>query len=294
MTTIDADRRFEAGREFIRREGRVLERRLFAAIFEDAPADGVVDALRAYRNADGGFGHGLEPDKLCPDSLAIDVEVALASMAAVVCADRKLIERACDFLTTISIDGAVPLASPVIEQYPRAVHWADWTYRPDVNPTAGLAGLLYRLDIDHPWRDEATAWCWSSLEAGLPSDAHAVGEALVFLEHVEDAERAARIAQWISPHLPRVSYLRLDPHDPSYGVTPLHYAPEPGSRWRALFPDATIAGHLDRLEADQQEDGGWAITWEPPSRAATLAYRAMETLRALRVLTAYGRTVCRR
>ncbi|MBN1239549.1 MAG: hypothetical protein JXB36_13680, partial [Gammaproteobacteria bacterium] len=135
MTTIPAEERFEAGREFIRREARVLERRMFAAIFEGAPADGVIDALRAYRNADGGFGHGLEPDKLCPASLAIDVEVALASMAAIGRAEPELVSRACDFLSSISDDGAVPLAAPAIEQYPRAAHWADWTYRPDVNPT---------------------------------------------------------------------------------------------------------------------------------------------------------------
>ncbi|MBN1238426.1 MAG: hypothetical protein JXB36_07980, partial [Gammaproteobacteria bacterium] len=135
--------------------------------------------------------------------------------------------------------------------------------------------------------------CWSSLESALPTDAHAIGEALVFLEHVGDGERAGRVAQRIEAHLPHVSYLRLDARDPSYGVTPLHYAPEPDSRWRALFPADTIAGHLDRLEADQQEDGGWAITWEPPSRAAALAYRGMETLRALRVLAAYGRIVPR-
>jgi hypothetical protein len=290
MTTAIVQRRFEAGRDFIRREGRVLERRMFGAIFEGAPADGVIDALRAYRNADGGFGHGLEPDKLCPASLAIDVEIALASMAAVGRADRHLVGSACDFLSSISIDGAVPLASPVIEQYPRAVHWSEWTYRPDLNPTAGLAALLLRLDFEHPWRERAIAWCWAALEAELPSDAHALGEALLFLEHVDDVRRAASIARRIESHLPRVAHLRLDPRDPSYGVTPLHYAPQPESRWRGLFSDETLTGHLDRLASDQQEDGGWAITWEPPSRAATLAYRAMETLRALRVLKAYGRS----
>jgi hypothetical protein len=46
---------------------------------------------------------------------------------------------------------------------------------------------------------------------------------------------------------------------------------------------------LDRLERDQQDDGGWQITWEPPGVVATLEWRGIETLRALRVLRAYGR-----
>ncbi len=63
------DTHLTAGREFILRQGRLLERRLFATCFEGAPATGVVDVLRGYRNDDGGFGHGLEPDKRCPASL---------------------------------------------------------------------------------------------------------------------------------------------------------------------------------------------------------------------------------
>jgi len=38
-----------------------------------------------------------------------------------------------------------------------------------------------------------------------------------------------------------------------------------------------------------QPDGGWAITWEPPGTSATLEWRGIETLRALRTLRAYGR-----
>lgn len=286
---IDPDARFAAAHGFIRREARLLERRMFASIFEGEAADGVIDALRAYRNADGGFGHGLEPDKLCPESLPLDVETALGAMAAVGRVDMGLARGACDFLSSLSSDGAVPLVTAAIEQYPHAVHWAEWAYRPGVNPTAGLAALLHRLGVEHPWRTRATAWCWAALEQELPTDAHALGEALSFLEHAGDPERAAPIAARIETHLPEVSYLRLDAGDPGYGVTPLHYAPEPSSRWRTLFADDAIGAHLDRLEADQQEDGGWAITWEPPSTAATLAYRGVETLRALRVLAAYGR-----
>lgn len=280
---------FAAGREFILGEGRVLERRLFATLFERAPADGVIAALNAYRNSDGGFGHGLEPDKLCPASLAIDVDLAFNVMDAAGCPDGALIEAACDFLSTISTGGAVPAASAAIEGYPRARHWTDWAYVPGFVPTAGLAGLLHRFGIDHEWRRESTDWCWTALEAGLPDDAHALAGVLVFVENVDEAERATRIAERVPAHLDHVSYLRLDAQDPAYGLTPLHFAPDPASPWRKLFGDDMVEAHLDRLEADQQADGGWSLAWEPPSRAATLAYRGIETLRALRVLSAYGR-----
>ncbi len=279
----------DSGRSFIQREGRVLEQRLAATIFDGGPAAGVVDVLRGYQNPDGGFGHGLEPDKRCPDSLAIDVEIALQAMAAAGTADREMVERACDFLSSIaSPDGAVALSSPVMEAYPRAGHWAEWTYEPGFNPTAGLAGLLHRMGIDHPWVTKATVWCWAALEVGLPDDAHAVSEILVFLGDVPDRERADALAPAVVEHLAKANHYRADPSDPSYGVTPLHIVPTPTSRWRSLFADDLVEGHLDRLQRDQQDDGGWAITWEPPSAASTLEYRGVMTLWALRVLAAYG------
>jgi hypothetical protein len=288
MTSHQSTDAFDAARDFMRHEGRLLEQRLFATMFEGAPADGVTAAVGAFRNADGGYGHGLEPDKLCPDSLPIDVEMALRTLDAVGTVDHAMLCDACDYLASLSHDGAVPLASAIIESYPRAEHWSDWTYQPGINPTAGLAGLLHKFGFDHPWLDDATAYCWQALEETLPDEAHAMGEALVFLEHVPDRERTASIADGVRDHLPKVT-MRFDAWDPGYGVTPLHYAPEPASMWRSLFSEETIDAHLDRLASDQQPDGGWPLTWEPPSQTATLAYRGIETLRALRVLAAYGR-----
>jgi hypothetical protein len=280
----------DAGRAFIQREGRVLEQRLAAAIFDGAPAGGVVDALRGYQNPDGGFGHGLEPDKRCPASLGIDVETALQALSAAGTVDQDMVGRACDFLASIATpEGAVALSSPVMEAYPRAEHWAEWAYIPGFNPTAGLAGLLHRMGFEHPWVDRATAWCWSALDGDLPDDAHAVSEILVFLGDVPNRERADALAPKVVEHLKKAAHYRADADDPSYGVTPLHIVPTPTSRWRSLFADDLIQGHLDRLQRDQQPDGGWAITWEPPSAASTLEYRGLMTLWALRVLTAYGR-----
>src|SRR5690242_953566 len=128
---------FHAARAFLDREGRLIERRLAAVFYDGADPAGVVDAVRAYRNPDGGFGHGLEPDKRCPASLPIDVERAL-DVLLMVGGDDGLGQSACDWLGSVANgDGAVALASPVIEGYPRAEHFSDWTYVPGLNPTAG-------------------------------------------------------------------------------------------------------------------------------------------------------------
>jgi hypothetical protein len=284
-----SDDTFDTARAFIQREGRLLERRLFAALFEGGPSAGVVDVLRGYQNPDGGFGHGLEPDKRCPDSLPIDVEAAFQAMVTAGDIDQTMVRRACDWLDSVAApDGAVPLSFPVMEPYPRAEHWSEWTYTPGFNPTAGLAGLLHRMGVDHPWLDRATAWCWSALEQGdFHDDAHAMSEVLVFLEHVPDRSRAEAFVPRVGEWLPKLNWYRADPADPTYGVTPLHLAPTPDSLWRQLFTDDAIEGHLDRLVADQQPDGGWAITWEPPGVASTLEWRGIQTLWALRVLAAY-------
>jgi hypothetical protein len=288
------DNQFTAARDFILRQGRLLERRLFATCFEGAPAVGVIDALRGYRNEDGGFGHGLEPDKRCPASLPIDVEVALQALAAAGTVDHALVVPACDYLakvaTGVSRGGAVPLAFPVIEAYPRAEHWTDWTYEPALNPTAGLVGLLRQLLVDHAWVDEAAAWCWEQLAAAeLPADAHALREVLVFLEHAPERDRADAIAGNVRDQLATASWFRLDPDEPGYGLSPLSIAPAADSRWRVLFSEYVLDAHLDRLQRNQQPDGGWPISWEPPSDAALMEWRGAVTLDALRTLVSYGR-----
>lgn len=291
---------FAAARAFLEREGRLIERRLAAVLFDGADPSGVIDAVRAYRNPDGGFGHGLEPDKRCPASLPIDVECALgilllasegntAEGSGDLDADG-LVRGACDWLTSVATpDGAVSLAFPVMERYPRAEHWSDWTYTPGLNPTAGLAGRLHQLGFTHPWLDRATDWIWARLESGFDEDAHSLTEVLAFLTHVPDRARAEAVGAHVGDWLTKAAWYRADPSDPGYGLTPLHLAPSPDSPWRRLFDDTTIEGHLERLVRDQHPDGGWPITWEPPGAASALEWRGIETLRALRTLRAHGR-----
>jgi hypothetical protein len=288
------DDAFGAGDRFLLNEARLVERRLFATYFLGQRAAGVVDALRGYQNDDGGFGHALEPDTRCPASLPIYVETAFEMLATAGTVDRDMVIGACDFLARTAeqagAGGAVPLAFPVIESFPRAAHWTEWTYVPGLNPTAGLVGLLYQLGVDHPWRSAGAAYCWQQLESGgLPTDAHELKEVLVFLEHVPDRRRADQHAAALGSDLASIPLFHLDPDAPGYGLSPLSIAPQAGSRWRALFTDAQIGAHLDRVQKDQQADGGWPITWEPPGQAAVSEWRGVVTLGALRTLTSYGR-----
>jgi hypothetical protein len=282
---------FAAAERFVQAEARVLEQRMFAHLFRGAPSAGVADALRGYRNADGGFGHGLEPDKRTPDSLPVDVEVAFQNLALSDHPDPELLRPACDFLDRVAQpDGSVALAAPVIEAYPRAGHWSEWTYRPGLNPTAGLCGQLHRLGYAHPWRDRATAYCWLALESGdLPDEVHELSECLVFLEYVPDRDRADKIAGEVVDRMLGQQMFHLDPATPGYGLSPLQIAPVPAARWRPLFTDAQIEGHLDHLLATQGWDGGFPINWAPPSAASSLEWRGAVTVPAIRTLTAYGR-----
>ena len=50
---------FKAAAAFIAANARVLDRRRFQRLFEDGPVEPVRDAVAAYRNDDGGFGHAL-------------------------------------------------------------------------------------------------------------------------------------------------------------------------------------------------------------------------------------------
>lgn len=122
-------------------QARLLERRVFATCFLGQPAARVVDALRGYQNDDGGFGYALEPDTRCPASLPVYVETAFQALAAAGTVDHDMVTRACDFLARTAeqagAGGAVPLAFPVIESFPRAAHWTAWTYEPALNRPRG-------------------------------------------------------------------------------------------------------------------------------------------------------------
>lgn len=286
---------YAAARDFVRHTARLLDQRAFAARFEDGDPSGVVAAVAAYRNADGGFGHGLEPDKRAPSSQPLDVEIAFEYLAAVSTTAmpemHELVTAACDWLASIATpEGAVAPVLPSIEGFPRAAHWQGTDHPPGLNPTAAIAAHGHRLGVAHPWIERATEYALAEIEAGrIPAEAHALLTVAKLADVAPDRRRAAAVGDAIAAALPTATFLKLDPASDDYGVTPLDFAPTPTAGPRRWFDDDVIDGHLDRLTASQDPDGGWPIAWRPPSEAARDEWRGMRTVAALCVLDAYGR-----
>ena len=68
---------FYKARDFILTNARMIERRLYHYHFGNENNTGVYHAVYAYRNEDGGFGHGMEPDTASPESQPLFTIMAL-------------------------------------------------------------------------------------------------------------------------------------------------------------------------------------------------------------------------
>jgi hypothetical protein len=72
-------------------------------------------------------------------------------------------------------------------------------------------------------------------------------------------------------------------------LTPLTLSARPAARSRALFTEDQIEADLDRLEQEQQDDGGWTFDWLAWSQGQSVETRGAVTLQALATLGAHGR-----
>lgn len=279
----------ERAEAFIWKNARLLERQLFAYHFKGGSRESVLSILLAYQNEDGGFGHALEPDIRCPDSQPVPVEHALKILDTIGF-DEHIAKQACDYLMSITTPaGGVPWLHPSALSYPRASWWqVEGDPVATLNPTAGIVGTLHKNNFQHEWVAPATEFCWKEIATLEPTEMHTMGVALSFLYHVSDRARAEKeLDRLIGPFLQ--SDLVADVNDASYVRKPLDWAGTPDHPLRKHFKQEDIEANLDVLIADQQEDGGWDITWPATSPTCKLEWRGWVTLEKLQILQANGR-----
>ena len=281
---------FDAAADFLAANARVLDRRVFQRLFSGGAAGPVRDAVAAYRNADGGFGHALEPDLRTAGSQPAAVEMALRIMDLADAWDERLVRDAVDWLATIApAEGGTAFAEPSVSEGPHAPWWVPAEGQvASLIQTGQISALLYARRIAHPWLDGATRVMWSGIEKLAEPNAYEMFGVLAFLEHVPDRKRAEDVFDRVGPLLLSSGLVSLDPDATGETFGPLDFAPLPGSIARRLFDVPTIEAHLNHLAAAQRDDGGWMFNWPSWSPAAESDWRGFLTVDALRILRANG------
>jgi hypothetical protein len=276
-----------AAETFIWSTARLVDRHRYAMSFEGGPAEPVIAALRGYQNSDGGFGHALEPDLRGPESQPGPTLYALEILeeAGMTGSDTGVAARAW-IARVADPDGGVSSVLPGYEAYPHAP-W--WTPEPGSFLTFGLAAVLHAVGVeDDEWLTRATDWSWRAIEGERQPSAYWLKYACAFLDSVPDEDRACAALKRLSH---AVDPTAIAPGGGTEGeaLRPLDLSPQPASRSRALVTERHIEAHLDTIENEQRDDGGWMFDWPAWSLAQTADWRGIVTIRALSWLRDNGR-----
>lgn len=142
-----------AVRFWMLRNARPLDMARFRFHFERGSRNDVLDALAAYQNPDGGFGHALEADCWNPHSAPIQTWCATEILREIGFDDSRhpivqgilrYLDSGADFR-----DGIWLNTTPSNDDYPHASWWAyEWNpigENSRYNPTASLAGFVLRF-----------------------------------------------------------------------------------------------------------------------------------------------------
>ncbi|HEX4812098.1 MAG TPA: hypothetical protein VFV66_05040 [Nonomuraea sp.] len=281
---------------FLATHGRVLDRRRYDLLMGDGDADGPLAALDAYRNADGGYGWGLEPDLRSPESQPGAALHAFEVFAEVAPRTSPRAVELCDWLESVTLpDGGLPFALPVGVGEGTAPWWAGSAAgESSLQITAVSAAAARRVAAHdpavagHPWLERATRYCLDAVQAmDQRPHAYVLSFAVRLLDSVYDTQpRAADLLKRLAAHIPADGRVPVEGGAEGEALRPLDFAPWPGRPVRALFDPEVIAADLVRLAGGQQDDGGWTVDYARISPAGSLDWRGAATVGAVEVLRA--------
>lgn len=259
---------FARARAYLFEAGRPLDRERFRNHFESGSAEAVVDALAAYQNDDGGFGHGIEPDVRTADSSAIGTAMAFRVLREVGAPDHEIARRGLAYLQgTFDRERSVwEIVPPSVGNAPHAPWWiyadAAETFESfAVNPTAEILGAFY----DYRQQDLLPA-----LTPLVIARAEAMDElahnAFLALSHLAQAASLPPAAL----HALQTRLVRAAPQtialDPStwadYQLEPLEALGTPDSFLAGAIPAEAVQANVEHTVRRQLPDGSWPVTWE--------------------------------
>jgi hypothetical protein len=265
-------------RTFFETNGRDIDRARFAYHFGTGTQDDLLDVLGRYQNEDGGF-HGLEVDISAPVSNPFATELALrVCLEAGVPRRHPLLERAVAYLEETQDEDGCWRFAPAVYEHELAPWFAGWTW-PSLNPECTIAGLLRELQLGSDQLHERVERLFERLarpEDLLGDQYYAVRPyAYYFLplwHHPRRELYLSGVVWWL---------LRAETTIPDAGHF-LEYVRGPHTFVGAALPPDVLNRQLDRLQAEQAEDGGWPSPYSE-------GWRGPVTVDALLLLKVFGR-----
>ncbi len=257
---------FLKARDFILTNARMIERRLFDFHFGSGNIEGVYHAVYAYRNVDGGFGHGMEPDTASPESQPLFSIMALETLDEIGYLTPELILK--DFMpyfeSVTTAKGGIPWMFQPKGEYPCEDHFKTVKEWAALSTTAPLLGILEKHHIDIPWMKKAEEFVWDEMERIQERHVFCnlcVPRRLQFLQYTKNREKAEKAITDLRKWIMADGILCKDRLDDGWGLYQkphsLNYAPTPNSILRSLFSDDTIEADLTNLIHKQKDDGRW-------------------------------------
>lgn len=267
-----------AAQDFVYQNGVLWERALFGHLFEGRPVGQVHKALSAYKNPDGGFGHGMEHDIRCPDSHPLALEFLLTVLRRTQMDPGPLLEGAAAWVEAHQRPDGSLVNPPNLLDYPHQPWWqGGGQTAPD-----SIVGNLTALGVATPKLLDATrAW----VQAHLTLDAIRSQDWLFMNYHaydyffgVQDFPHLATCRQAVVENILRCATAA----PPEQWTTFFQFAPSPDSSVAQAADPTFLARCLDGIAHGQEEDGGWWDEHRLPQ------WRAWTTICNLLTLRAYG------
>jgi hypothetical protein len=285
----------DAASDFMATHARLLDRRRFDVRFRDAPPEGALAAVDGYRNPDGGYGFGLEPDLRAPESQVGGAYHAFEVLAETGPATTPRAAELCEWLASVTLpEGGLPFALPVADPAGCAPFWAnaDPTV-PSLQLSAFVAANAHRTAehdpavAAHAWLGRVTDYCLGAIDA-LDAAPFAIelNASIQLLDAVHETRpEAGALLERLGGFIPPDGRVPVTQGAEGETLRALDFAPYPGRPARELFAPDVIDAELRALAAEQEDDGGWRFDFDSYSPAAELEWRGYATVRAVSILS---------
>ncbi|WP_342554239.1 hypothetical protein [Paenibacillus sp. FSL R7-0652] len=269
----------DKARDFVYANGLLWEQALFSYLFDGGSIERLYQCLLCYKNADGGWGHGLEHDIKCPDSHPLALEFLLTMGRDMNLALTEVLIGTVDWVeSNRNEDGS--LKNPdSLHKYPHAPWWSSGGQSaPD-----SITGNLIKQGICSASLAASTSiWAKSNLTLG-----HIQANDWLFMAyHAHDyylnLEDTPENRPFIEATIDNIIKCAQNTTEKNY-FTLFQFASSPDTRVAQAMSKDMLNEFLDDLVSSQREDGGWSDEhglkhWQP-----------YHTIFTLSVLRNYGR-----